>query len=86
MLSDGTGNKARRPKGSSACACCCHAAIANNLTTALKAQSYAAAMKLMIPREYGSRKRFPTKSDLPSPKLEDTDIAEATSNAAMKLV
>jgi hypothetical protein len=33
-----------------------------------------------------SQKCFPTQSGLPSPDLEDTDIAEATSNAAMKVV
>jgi hypothetical protein len=33
-----------------------------------------------------SRHCFPTQSGLPSPDLDDTDIAEATSNAAMKVV
>ena len=33
-----------------------------------------------------SQKCFPTQSGLPSPDLEDADIAEATSNAAMKVV
>jgi len=33
-----------------------------------------------------SLKCFPTQSGLPSPDLEDADIAEATSDAAMKVV
>ena len=33
-----------------------------------------------------SQKCFPTQSGLPSPDLEDADIAEATSDAAMKVV
>ena len=33
-----------------------------------------------------SQKCFPTQTGLPSPDLEDADIAEATSNAAMKVV
>jgi hypothetical protein len=33
-----------------------------------------------------SQQCFPTQSGLPSPDIEDTDIAEATSNAAMKVV
>jgi hypothetical protein len=33
-----------------------------------------------------SQKCFPTQSGLPSPDLEDAHIAEATSNAAMKVV
>ena len=33
-----------------------------------------------------SRQCFPTQSGLPSPDLDDTEIAEATSSAAMKAV
>jgi hypothetical protein len=33
-----------------------------------------------------SQQCLPTQSGLPSPDLEDTDVAEATSNAAMKVV
>jgi hypothetical protein len=33
-----------------------------------------------------SRRCFPTQSGLPSPDLDDTEIAEATSEAAMKVV